>query len=267
MKHIFLFALTSLILVGCSCNPDKTPENAKQSEAPVAETSAVVDANVDESKDSVAENKDEVKADEAKADDSQKKKDGTIEKVIASEENGVRIDVHYPEFGVSAIDTVLENKAKKYVNENKARLEKQRKDYPDEMIPFYEYGMTYEVVRSSSDSADIVLSHNEYTGGAHGMTALETVMLDKDGNEIDPWSLFENVDEELPKMSEEARRQLKEKLSDFEDIEMMIDSGTEPKRENFRNMVRTDKGVRIYFDPYSVAPWAAGILYIDYDMP
>ena len=274
MRVFIVTIVLSMLLAGCSsCNPEKQTELKNESVS--AENVAVPDEENAENKgeEAVSESvKAEEKAENAeeavqKSAEVDKTKKTHVDKVIASEENGVRIDVHYPEFGSSAMDTVLEKKAKQYALEGRTRLEQMRSAGPDDMVPFYDYSMSYEVVRSQADAADVVFTHSEYTGGAHGLSALETIMLDRDGNEIDPWSLFDDVESELPKISEAARKQLVEQLrDDYEDVESMIKKGTEPDRVNFSHMVRTDKGVRIYFDPYSVAPWSAGVLYIDYDL-
>jgi ABC-type nitrate/sulfonate/bicarbonate transport system ATPase subunit len=38
----------------------------------------------------------------------------------------------------------------------------------------------------------------------------------------------------------------------------MIREGTEPVIENFSSLALTPKGICVYFQPYQVAPWAAG---------
>ena len=41
-------------------------------------------------------------------------------------------------------------------------------------------------------------------------------------------------------------------------VDSMIHDGTEPLADNFSALALVPGGVRVYFQPYQVAPWAAG---------
>ena len=41
-------------------------------------------------------------------------------------------------------------------------------------------------------------------------------------------------------------------------VDSMIHDGTEPLADNFSALAMVPGGVRVYFQPYQVAPWAAG---------
>lgn len=278
MKYLLIIA--AIFLCGCSCNPDKKAESEKaEKEAvqPVEET-AVEPEDDSKAADTVQDEKVQAeaaepeKAEPAADEKAEEKKDSETsvqshsDKVIKSEKNGVRIDVHYPEFGNDDLDNAIRKKAESAARSEQNRLADLRAEESDDLMNIYEYNLSYDVVRSRSDSADVMLMHNEYTGGAHGSTKLEAMMLDANGKQIDPWSVFDNPDEELQKISAEARRQLVERYSNVEGIEEMIQKGTEPKRENYKHMVRTEDGVRVYFEPYTIAPGSEGVLYIDYKM-
>ena len=43
----------------------------------------------------------------------------------------------------------------------------------------------------------------------------------------------------------------------------MLRSGTAPEAENFSSFALTPEGIRIFFQPYQVAPWAAGPQVVD----
>ena len=43
----------------------------------------------------------------------------------------------------------------------------------------------------------------------------------------------------------------------------MIQEGTTPDAENFSRFSLTPAGIRFYFPPYQVAPWAAGMQPVD----
>ena len=46
-------------------------------------------------------------------------------------------------------------------------------------------------------------------------------------------------------------------------IDDMLRSGTAPEAENFSSFALTPEGIRIFFQPYQVAPWAAGSQVVD----
>ncbi len=277
MREFAIIIASILLFTGCSsCMPKAEVEPSPKTvvdEKPVVEEKSEAAPVQDEANDKGAVKDGETKLEEAVKDEDKDVKDKAVvtDKVMMLDEGGVTGDFHYPQFGHSAIDTAIENYAKQSMKDASASLKgmaANEANLPNEERTPFTAKLLYEVIRNQPDGADVMFEHIEYTGGAHDAMALSTMMLDKDGNQVDPWSLFENVDEELPKISAEARRQLREKLSEdnLEAIESMIEGGTEPKRENFKHIVRTDTGVRIYFDPYSVAPWAAGIQYIDYEI-
>ncbi len=284
VKKIVIIGALAIVLAGCtSCKCSSTVQKVEEPTSSAAVEQSETEADAEEISEAAPENEnadeagkadaagDEVKP-EARAAEDKKAPSRPLEakdKVIKKESEHVTIDMHYPEFGVSAMDTALEKIVQSRAKESEIRLNgmASRPGAFDGAVDKYESGMFYEVVRSRSDAADVVLSRTEYTGGAHGSLEIETIMLDGDGNQIDPWSLFKDPDAELEKISEVARAQLREKLSGYDDVDEMIRKGTEPNRGNFKHIVRTDKGIRIYFEPYSVAPASEGVLFIDYDLP
>lgn len=49
----------------------------------------------------------------------------------------------------------------------------------------------------------------------------------------------------------------------FEPDTQWISEGTAPKEENFENFLITDNALIIIFDPYEVAPYAAGSVFVE----
>lgn len=95
-------------------------------------------------------------------------------------------------------------------------------------------------------------------GGAHPMHAITTEHYNlKSGKKIELANLFTSKDF-LKELSNISRKALLEKLGTFAN-EQEIRSGTEPSIENFSAFVITDKGLRLIFNEYQVAAYAAGI--------
>lgn len=94
-------------------------------------------------------------------------------------------------------------------------------------------------------------------GGAHPNHFYKTLTFDKDDNVVllDQFlnNKFSNIDA-LSKISELSRNKLKAKLGQDLNLEM-LESGTEPKLENFRNFYITDSEIVFLFEPYAVAPY------------
>ena len=191
-----------------------------------------------------------------------------VDKTLTDKGEFGSVTVHYPSFGRAQLDSAIEKVAQNALE--KARTDLQQKVDEDkaggmanDMAEYY-HETKYEVTLASADAVDIAFLHEGYMGGAHGYMRYQTVMLDGNGNAIDPWSLFANESEALNRMSEESRKQLVAQITDSENVEDMVKGGTEPTRENFRNIVRTEKGFRVYFDPYSVAPGSEGGMFVDF---
>lgn len=96
-------------------------------------------------------------------------------------------------------------------------------------------------------------------GGAHPNHFYKTLTFDKDDNVIllEQFlsSKFSNIDY-LSKISELSRNKLKLKLGPDLNLEM-LENGTEPKLENFRNFYITDSEIVFLFEPYAVAPYSS----------
>ena len=74
--------------------------------------------------------------------------------------------------------------------------------------------------------------------------------------------LFVDPDLAVLQFSKAARRVLAEPDEGSEDgagiPDEMLMAGTEPVEDNFRTFIVIPSGIRLHFQPYQVAPWAAG---------
>lgn len=96
-----------------------------------------------------------------------------------------------------------------------------------------------------------------YTGGAHGMPYTHTVTFSSTGDTLALDKIFKNTGSALGAISMYAKAELKN-LGEYY-VESFVEDGTAPRLENYQNFVVTDSGITFIFDPYQVAPYAAGI--------
>jgi len=165
-----------------------------------------------------------------------------------------RLDITfaYPVLGQERIDADL----KKWAEETVAAFVDESAENAS-TIP-YEMKGEYSLVRASDKTVTVVWNVWAFTGGAHGMLDITTFTYDAvTGQPLDLQSLFSNVDSALNVFSAYSMAALSEKLGDMY-VEDMVKSGTSPDLDNFSAVAPTSDGVRLFFQPYQVAPWAAG---------
>ena len=107
----------------------------------------------------------------------------------------------------------------------------------------------------------IIFQHSEYmAGAAHSLnfTSGWTWRLDT-GELVTLEELFKPGAQYLPVLSGISRRELRETAADRGYFPEDIDRGTEPKVENFKFFALTERELIVFFSPYQVASYAAGI--------
>ncbi len=109
--------------------------------------------------------------------------------------------------------------------------------------------------QKSSKADNFVFSSDVYTGGAHDLQATQTFSFSATGQLIMLSSLFTNGDEGLKTIAPYVQQKLSS--MQYADTDM-IKEGTAPTEENFQNFSIQDDSITFIFDPYSVAPYAAG---------
>lgn len=128
-------------------------------------------------------------------------------------------------------------------------------DLPDEMASYRSFmWIGYDVEYLSKDLVSIrYLVDFYYAGAAHPGHYFKVVNYDlKTGKEIPFNALFVDNQKALNFLSSYCKDQLEKK-----DI-FLFEEGLKPKSENFSNWNFQSDGLRISFDPYQVAPYAAG---------
>ncbi|MFA6515240.1 MAG: DUF3298 domain-containing protein [Candidatus Paceibacterota bacterium] len=212
-------------------------------------------------------------------------------KVLNPDDLYVTFDVKYPSFikADDSFNTSIENLVKTKMDEHlkasqeywQARLDTQIKGDNISKVPSKEDKLSFfsdfNIVQSNSIYISFVLKYGGFSGGAHGyetetsfnydMSLKKIVMLD---------SLFPNDSKYLTTISNISRESLKKQFATMSDEDKanstpeavqeyidnmvsMIESGTEPKIENFSVFTFTDDKVKIYFAEYQVGPYVIGM--------
>ncbi len=119
----------------------------------------------------------------------------------------------------------------------------------------YSYDFKYEIF-DYKNLKSVLLTSWSYTGGAHGNTLLFSYCFDKTTQKFLTASEASGIP--LSQIALRTRMQLAENPDVFMDDWFM--EGTDPLDENYDTFVMTDKGLIVYFEPYRIAPYAAGII-------
>ena len=129
--------------------------------------------------------------------------------------------------------------------------------------PPFELWGSYSVTAPSPAGLSITFEVWTYTGGAHGNLDVMTLNYSLlTGQRLGLVDLFEDPDMALNLMSTWSYKELSRRLGGMRQ-EQMLRTGLTPVPENFASLTLTPQGVRINFQPYQVAPWAAGAQKVD----
>ncbi len=166
----------------------------------------------------------------------------------------VEIEIRYPVLGRERPDADIAAWAAQLADNFE-------RDYAEEGLPRmpYELRASYALTRPSPHVVSVIWEVSSYTGGAHGNLDMVTASYLVDtGEPVDLHDLFGDLDAALRIMSAHAYRRLSDTLGGMRDEEMLR-NGTMPDADNFASFALTPEGVRVFFQPYQVAPWAAGV--------
>ena len=128
-----------------------------------------------------------------------------------------------------------------------------------EQRPAFELWGSYSISRPSDAAVSITFEIWNYTGSSHGNLDILTLNYSLlTGQRLAFMDLFEKPETALELMSAWSRKALLPRLG-ASVRSRMLDAGTAPLVENFSSLTLTPEGVCINFQPYQVAPWAAGV--------
>lgn len=212
-------------------------------------------------------------------------------KVLNPDDTYVKFDVKYPYFKNAdkdfnlKIQTLIENQIEDdntLGKENwQARYNTQIKGDNIPKVPkndadkFY-FSSDFTIVQSNSSYISFILKYGGFNGGAHEYENRVSFNYDvKNKKIITLKDLFPNNPDYLNYLSEQSRKSLKETFATVSDndreqataeeiktivndIVTSIESGTEPKEENFSVFTFTKDKIKIYFAQYQVGPSTTG---------
>jgi len=117
----------------------------------------------------------------------------------------------------------------------------------------YSLEITYDK-KEYKEYVTYILYTTVYLGGAHPNTTIETFTY-KNGKRIEIMDVISK--EELSKISNYVKKKL---LSHPGSVSDMIEEGTVPDYQNYRNFYYNDRGLVFIFEQYQVAPYSSGII-------
>lgn len=168
---------------------------------------------------------------------------------------GRSIDVEFPVSGLPQIDTRLRALIDAEIESFRSRPQGNASpDRPNDMLI-----IRFDVPDAPADVYSVVFHSYIYTGGAHGMTHVITRNYDiKTGQILTLDDLFRPRAEYLPLLSEIAVEDLIARLGSQSDPGW-VRRGAGPSKENYARFTITRDALIFHFEPYAVAPYAAGV--------
>jgi len=174
--------------------------------------------------------------------------------------NHLEISIKYPAFGIPAVDEAVKRWAEQLAAHFHSEFSAEAQ--AETHVP-YQLQADYDVIRVPGGVLGILWRVYSYTAGTHGALALVSACyLPESGKAVVLQELFGNPEAALGIISATARQDLEQKLGDMLQPET-LHTGTLPEPDNFSTFMLTATALRIFFQPYQVAPWAAGPQHVD----
>lgn len=188
---------------------------------------------------------------------------GVMEQQILRPGRGSMPEIHisYPSVGHARIDADIRQWATSIADtfESAASFS----HFLPEESPRHEIWSSYSVTEPSAEVLSITFEVWTYTGGAHGNLDIITLNYSLlTGRRLELVDIFEYPDTALELMSAWAYEELSRRLGGLRQ-ERMLRDGLVPTPENFASLSLTPQGISMRFQPYQVAPWAAGAQKVD----
>jgi len=165
------------------------------------------------------------------------------------------IEFAYPQVGVPAIDRVIES----WVKENVEEFRGYTKEMPRTPVQPYSGEISYSVDRNDGTMFNVMFTYYTYTGGAHPNSTFASFnFLLPDGAQVEIGDLFTRAG--IERISKLSIASLNKDLIEPQgggDTDW-IARGAGPLGKHFENFILLPNELAIYFESYSVAPYAAG---------
>lgn len=179
------------------------------------------------------------------------------------------LDIQYPE-----ITGFKDLSVEKVVNEKIAYLvTDQVEDFKKNVLASGTYAkendfmsgldIRYEIAQAHEDIVSLSLQVSSFAAGAahpnnYNLTFNYQPSSASENKELTLSHLFKEDSNYLDKLSEISRQDLNNQFKDEPEMTELIKPGTEPVADNFKNFVLKKGTLVLIFDPYQVAPYAAG---------
>lgn len=117
----------------------------------------------------------------------------------------------------------------------------------------------YNIHRQTPNYVEIEFGFDEYAGGVHGLKSTATIHYDvAKGKNISLADLFTPNSDYLKQISTIVTTDLMSQKDQISSDSASIFAGAGAKEENFKNFLTKNDTLSVLFDPYVVAPYAAG---------
>lgn len=177
---------------------------------------------------------------------------------ISRTDSLVSVSFHYPVFGIQLVDADLKDWAEHNVDVFVSDIAGFEHNLP------YELRGTYEIICASDRVVSVVWHIWSFSGGVHGNLDIAVFVYDTaTWQTLDLQNLFVDEQGALNIFSRTTYQTLSETLETVHYDKELVRYGTTPDLDNFACVAPTQDGVRVFFPPYQVAPWAAGPREVD----
>ena len=175
----------------------------------------------------------------------------------ATDAPGLQIHINYPSVGSKEIDADIRQWVTGLADAFAANATAFTLPGVEDPLPSELWG-SYAIAAPSPAGLSLSFEIWTYTGGALGNLDVLTLNYSLlTGQRLGLVDLFEDPDAALQIMSAWAYKKLSQRLGGMRQ-EQTLRTGLTPVPENFASLTLVPEGVRMNFQPYQVAPWAAG---------
>lgn len=170
---------------------------------------------------------------------------------VFEETEAYRIEVRYPQFDIPAIDAAVSKK----VNDALAEFKTYEPLPADSAAGRNEFIASFDSVYVGEDIVSVELLFSEYTGGAHPLTSIIAVNVERaTGRELSLSDALALIGMSLEEVSERSLTELRARLGE----EGMFPEGAAPTEEHYSTFLVSKDAVTFIFNAYQVAPYSAG---------
>ena len=183
----------------------------------------------------------------------------TLEKKIEekSDDPKYKIKIYYPYTSYNTLNKEIDEKINTYVQQ----LKDVAVNNKVQLNQYYTIDILYDSY-SYQNYISYVFYVSIYTGGAHPNNTIWTITYDTNTDKIITIEdLIEKNNNILNILSMESKNQLKKDkrfLNQDDIINSMLEEGTKPTKDNFKNFAFSNNGLIIFFEQYQVAPYSYG---------